>query len=725
MIVVRIAVSPDGDPWIITADLAIYRRHGSGWQRMPGSAMSIAAGSEGSVWAIGTCQSTPEGGHPILRWNGSDWDEIEGTAVDIAIGPDGLPWSVDGRQVIRRLTQDKGWIRVPGLATTIAVGPQGSVWCLGRREDRSADGFPILRWKRGNWARTSRAGVRLAVDPKGFPWVVNASNGLSRLTRDRGWQDLPGRATDIAIGGDGSVWAIGTPQLTTRMDVLLPSFKLEGSVWTIGKPADEAAGGYPVLHGNGILWRDPGPGGFASNAPLLILDLPWEQLRAKLSSTSESQDFVRPLLAEIERVYTRFIFRKPTSQEVARHLGCFYKKFPALGDRQEAVRASDIRPHLQIRPLTLAIDVTTQCNLRCTYCHFSAESYSKRKREDLSIEDFFKIAHEVFPFCAVVNLSCSVEPLLHPRLGDFVAIAKHYGVPSVGMTTNGLLFNEQTIEQVVGGGMDHVTISIDGATKATYERIRRKGNFDRLIANIRALNGVKERLCSWTPKLSFNFVMMRSNIRELPAVVRLAHELDVAAVTAIHLSPYEGLNMEAETMDRDAELCNRMLAEARAVAEKYHIDVAFPPLFDCPALPDPLVQVGLSALAQTSVPKAGDQVDALEFEHSDADCRRETSYFGIPIWENEHKSQCLFPWSYAIIDSYGDVVPCGWWGEGPMGNVRHESFEDIWNNDRYQRLRSQHLNGDLGRSCRNCPATGMGNVDNQAAFSTKSLEQGA
>jgi radical SAM protein with 4Fe4S-binding SPASM domain len=474
--------------------------------------------------------------------------------------------------------------------------------------------------------------------------------------------------------------------------------------------------------GREVLWPAPDPGSLAENATLLTWgELPPEQLREKVRDSPEYEEVVRPLLAEIDRVYEQFIFRKPTAQEIVRHLNNFYEKFQTLDDRQKAVRAGNIRPHLGIRPLNLEIDITTQCNLRCIMCPFSEERISKRKREDISVEDFAKIAEQIFPLCSFVCLQSGTEPLLHKQFGELLAITKSYGVPVVGMTTNGLLFNEQKIEEAVEW-MDTITISIDAATKPTYERIRRKGNFDRLIANVRALQRAKHRRASQTPVLGFAFVLMRSNTAELPAVVQLAHDMEIPGVIATHLTPFEGLNMEDETLDKDPVLCNRMLDEARTLAEKYHIDICLPANFDQPAAGSSLLQIGVSALTGNCGPSAGNQPNPVGPSVLGLDRGRERAfYIGLDLREHEGKCHCTMPWHYLVIGPYGEVHPCGWWCEKPLGNIRHESFEKIWNNDRSRALRSDHVNGTLGESCRSCPATGMGDVNGEAAFVARKL----
>jgi radical SAM protein with 4Fe4S-binding SPASM domain len=470
---------------------------------------------------------------------------------------------------------------------------------------------------------------------------------------------------------------------------------------------------------------------------------------ADLQKTAEYQEVIRPLLAEIERVYARMIFRAPTDEEVARHVTSFFQQFPRFRERRQAIRTGDIRRHLGIRPLSLEMDVTNQCNIRCIMCYFSIPQLSKRKREDLSLEAFARIAEQVFPFCASVSLSNICEPLLHPQLGEMLAITKRWGVPRVSFTTNGLLFNEPTIEDVVVHGIDEVCISIDAATKPTYERIRRKGNFDRLMANLGALRRAKQRHRSPAPVIGLSFVLMRSNIAELPAFVKLARDVGASYVKANHLLQAKELDLHAEALETDPELCNRFLDESRALAEKYQITIALPESFQPPSrvaashepepapdgfatpvgleqalvtasdepapAPDSSSRLSLPVLSEAPSPSpvsASESCSRSERERRD---ERLWSYFGIQPWGNEDHRSCLFPWHFVNLNPSGWLLPCGSLGEA-LGNIHQESFEEIWNNARFQALRAEHTNGNLRAACQRCPASTMGNVNQPSSF---------
>lgn len=65
---------------------------------------------------------------------------------------------------------------------------------------------------------------------------------------------------------------------------------------------------------------------------------------------------------------------------------------------------------------------------------------------------------------------------------------------------------------------------------------------------------------------------------------------------------------------------------------------------------------------------------------------------------------CFWPWSSSVIRWDGTVLPCCR-NNSVMGNIFEEDFRAIWNNDRYQRLRSfhrTHVPDELSETCVSC-----------------------
>jgi hypothetical protein len=108
-----------------------------------------------------------------------------------------------------RPTNKAEWERASGAAEDIGIGPDGSIWVIGR--DKKGAGGGIYRRTGETWTNIPGRGIKIAVDPKGNPWVVTAKFQIYRYDGST-FSRLPGEATDVGIGSDGTAWVVGTPQ---------------------------------------------------------------------------------------------------------------------------------------------------------------------------------------------------------------------------------------------------------------------------------------------------------------------------------------------------------------------------------------------------------------------------------------------------------------------------------------------------------------------------------
>jgi len=83
---------------------------------------------------------------------------------------------------------------------------------------------------------------------------------------------------------------------------------------------------------------------------------------------------------------------------------------------------------------------------------------------------------------------------------------------------------------------------------------------------------------------------------------------------------------------------------------------------------------------------------------------------------NEFKPRCHMPWQQMVIDSTGAVAPCCYWGayennNPPIGNLKTQTVDEIWNGEGYQALRKGMASGDLkAAGCAKCHALRQGNA---------------
>lgn len=412
-----------------------------------------------------------------------------------------------------------------------------------------------------------------------------------------------------------------------------------------------------------------------------------------MRATRESVDVVEPVLALARRAYAESVVGEPTQRELEECLRSFRRRFPTLAEQVAHARAPESVRHLGVRPLKVEMDLTSQCNLRCVMCYFADERFSRRPRVDLSVEQFERIAEQVFPYSSRVSLSIGTEPLLNRGLGDMLEIVRRFEIPWSYMSTNAQLLRPEIVERMIETRFSSISVSIDAATAPTYERIRKGGRYDRLISNLRDLAERKRRHGVTWPVLNLNYVLMRSNLEEFPDFVDLARDLGAGGIAAMHVTPFEGLDMQHESLERDQERCNQVLDVAEARAESAGIPISLPPRFEV-------------APAREAAPIAEDVPIG----------------FALNVDETRRDERCPFPWHFVGIDPYGNVLPCGWWyRERPMGNVHERPFQEIWHGEGWRELRAEHRRRALRQTCLDCPAAGMGHVDHPSSFKEVAL----
>jgi len=186
-------------------------------------------------------------------------------------------------------------------------------------------------------------------------------------------------------------------------------------------------------------------------------------------------------------------------------------------------------------PTYLQLEPVGQCNLRCQMCpiQFRRDGPPHGPLAFMPFEDFARIVDE-FAALDHLHLQGLGEPMMHPLFFDMVDYAAGKGI-RVTTNSNLTLLNRQRAERCAASGLDTLFVSIDGATRATYERIRVRSRFDRVLCNLEALRAARDRAERHMPHLRLVTVVMRQNLHELPDLVRLAAGWGMEGMSVQHL----------------------------------------------------------------------------------------------------------------------------------------------------------------------------------------------
>ena len=104
------------------------------------------------------------------------------------------------------------------------------------------------------------------------------------------------------------------------------------------------------------------------------------------------------------------------------------------------------------------VEITNICNMACSFCHGHSRPHRQMTREE-----FERILHKLQGKTEYVYYHLMGEPLTHPLLPDFIAMAKKMGFRSV-LTTNGTLLHKRG-EELLRAGLHKVSISLHSFEK--------------------------------------------------------------------------------------------------------------------------------------------------------------------------------------------------------------------------------------------------------------------
>ncbi|MDX1667072.1 MAG: radical SAM/SPASM domain-containing protein, partial [Saprospiraceae bacterium] len=189
------------------------------------------------------------------------------------------------------------------------------------------------------------------------------------------------------------------------------------------------------------------------------------------------------------------------------------------------------------KPVTISIEPTTACNLRCPECPSGLRAFT-RPTGRIDTDFFRKTIDELQRELLYLIFYFQGEPYLHPRFLDMVTYAREKKIYTI-TSTNGHFLSEENARRTVESGLDRIIISIDGTTQEVYEQYRREGNLETVLEGARRLVRYRRELSSVTPHIVFQFLVVRPNEHQIPEVYRLAREIGVDEVKLKSAQLYE------------------------------------------------------------------------------------------------------------------------------------------------------------------------------------------
>jgi radical SAM protein with 4Fe4S-binding SPASM domain len=178
-------------------------------------------------------------------------------------------------------------------------------------------------------------------------------------------------------------------------------------------------------------------------------------------------------------------------------------------------------------PISLSVEPTTACNLKCPECPSGLRSFT-RPTGNLTSDLFKKIIDEQKKTLTYCNFYFQGEPFINPKLLSMISYATQQNIYT-STSTNAHFITDKNAEKIILSGLNRIIISIDGTTQEVYEQYRKEGDLTKVIAGTKALVAAKRKLKKG-PHIIFQFLVVKPNEHQIEDVKKLGNELGVDQV---------------------------------------------------------------------------------------------------------------------------------------------------------------------------------------------------
>ena len=319
------------------------------------------------------------------------------------------------------------------------------------------------------------------------------------------------------------------------------------------------------------------------------------------------------------------------------------------------------------RPRKLYVELTTRCNLDCAMCIRHSQ---EDPGGDMTPATFERLLEQLtdLPSVSTLNFSGYGEATAHPGFFDMVSRARERGF-ELEVVTNGTLLDPEAVVRLIESDVARLCVSIDGLGDPTTKLLHPDGTFPRVREHLARLRREKRTRHVTRPEVTVVFVATKANVGELPALKRLAAELDFTHILVTNVVPHT------------PELADQVLYEHWTTTPGRGRPSPLRPCVDLPLL-DPLSAGGvpLEALQRSG---AHLRLNGRELTGGGPRCRfvREGRFAvrwdgGVtPCLPLMHTHVCYFHGQEKRVRHFA------------VGNVDDRSLRDLWESEDYRRFR--------------------------------------
>lgn len=313
--------------------------------------------------------------------------------------------------------------------------------------------------------------------------------------------------------------------------------------------------------------------------------------------------------------------------------------------------------------------LTPLCNLRCKMCgqrgdkgYLKGEYAANEAKKIVPLETYKSLVDQL-AYKRPVYYLWGGEPFLYPDLCDLVAYIQEKG-SFCSVNTNGTLL-EKYAERIVRDKWNVIFVSLD-AFREVNDEIRGPGSYDRVVKGFEAINREKKRQNSRFPSMGIVTTVTNKNYKDLQDLAIACKDFNIDW----HIYNL-GTYTNDEIVAKHKEFFKTKLGIESVCLQAYN--TGYNNGIDGAELHKTLETIHSTDYGYLSI-----TVPTLNPEKTD----EYYHHLDIPV-----RDHCIVPWTQASINYNGDVCFCADYTEYPIGNIKDQSFKEIYNGERANKFR--------------------------------------
>jgi MoaA/NifB/PqqE/SkfB family radical SAM enzyme len=243
----------------------------------------------------------------------------------------------------------------------------------------------------------------------------------------------------------------------------------------------------------------------------------------------------------------RYLKRVPQYTRNARHLWSVARhgtprKLSNLArvEIERKLRRIELTGH----PYLLIIDPCNYCNLRCPLCPTGTGTL-ERTQAMLSLDHFKQYFDPLADYLFEAYLHNWGESLLNKQVFSMIEYAQSRNV-GTNLSSNFSETSSSDLDGLLDAGLEYLIVSLDGTNAQSYSKYRVRGKFDRVIENMHELIRRRNARGRTTPRVEWQFIVMKQNEREVGIAEEMARKIGVDLLRFIPVGmPYDTCDRQA------------------------------------------------------------------------------------------------------------------------------------------------------------------------------------